>query len=83
MADQEAKAVYVVLNNQLQVEALVFFLIYFDDEGRADPEWNLPVERLASISGSGPDLGAGAIRLSCRQSSVRLTGIKKSCGIRI
>ncbi|WP_250658718.1 hypothetical protein [Alkalimarinus coralli] len=66
MADQEAKAVYVVLNSQLQVEALVFFLIYFDDEGRADPEWNIPVERLAGISGSGPDMGGGAIRLSCR-----------------
>ena len=66
MADKEAKAVYVVVNAQLQVEALVFFLIYFDDEGRADPEWNVPIERLASIAGSGPDLGGGAIRLSCR-----------------
>ncbi|MFD2229033.1 hypothetical protein [Alkalimarinus sediminis] len=66
MADKEVKAVYVVLNAQLQVEALVFFLIYFDDEGRADPEWNVPIERLASISGSGPDMGGGAIRLSCR-----------------
>lgn len=66
MADKEAKVVYVVINDQLQVEALVFFLIYFDDEGRADPEWNIPVERLASVSGNGPDLGGGAIRLSCR-----------------
>ncbi len=66
MADSEAKAVYVVINKQLQVEALVFFLIYFDDEGRADPEWNIEVERLASVSGGGPDLGGGAIRLSCR-----------------
>ncbi|UZE97446.1 hypothetical protein [Alkalimarinus alittae] len=66
MADKEAKAVYVVVNGQLQVEALVFFLIYFDDEGRADPEWNIPIERLASISGGGPDMGGGAIRLSCR-----------------
>lgn len=66
MADKEAKAVYAVINKQLQVEALVFFLIYFDDEGRADPGWNIPIERLASISGSGPNLGGGAIRLSCR-----------------
>jgi len=66
MADSEAKVVYVVINDQLQVEALVFFLIYFDEEGRADPEWNIPVERLASVSGSGPDLGGGVIRLSCR-----------------
>ena len=66
MADQEAKVVYAVINNQLQVEALVFFLIYFDEEGRADPEWNIPVERLASVSGKGPDLGGGVIRLSCR-----------------
>lgn len=66
MADKEAKAVYVVVNAQLQVEALVFFLIYFDDDGRADPEWNVPVERLASVAGGGPDMGGGAIRLSCR-----------------
>lgn len=66
MADKEAKAVYVVVNGQLQVEALVFFLIYFDDEGRADPEWNIPIERLASISGRGPNMGGGAIRLACR-----------------
>jgi len=66
MADQEAKVVYAVINEQLQVEALVFFLIYFDEDGRADPEWNIPVERLASVSGGGPDLGSGAIRLSCR-----------------
>ncbi len=66
MADQEAKVVYAVINAQLQVEALVFFLIYFDEEGRADPEWNIPVERLASVSASGPDLGGGVIRLSCR-----------------
>ncbi len=66
MADMEAKVVYAVINAQLQVEALVFFLIYFDEEGRADPEWNIPVERLASVSAGGPDLGGGVIRLSCR-----------------
>ena len=65
-ADQELKAVYVQLDRQLHVRALVFFLLYFDEEGRADPEWNLPLQRLAKISGTGPDLGAGPVKLAMR-----------------
>lgn len=64
--DQDAKAVYCVMNKYGQVQALVFFNIYFDDDGRADTGWNIPVERLADISGRGPDLGGGPIRLACR-----------------
>lgn len=66
MADTEARAVYVVLDKSLGIQSLVFFLIYFDEDGRADSSWNIPIERLASISGKGPDLGAGTIRLACR-----------------
>lgn len=64
--DEDAKAVYVVINKFGQVKSLVFFCIYFDEEGRADSGWNIPVERLADISAKGPDLGGGPIRLSCR-----------------
>ncbi|GAA3948690.1 DNA repair ATPase [Allohahella marinimesophila] len=66
LADAESFAVYAVMDEQLQVRATVFFKIYFDEEGRADPEWNLPLRRLARIAGPGPDLGAGPVRLACR-----------------
>lgn len=64
--DEDAKVVYALINRFGKIVALVFFEIYFDDEGRADSSWNVAVERLAEVSGSGPDLGAGPIRLACR-----------------
>ncbi len=64
--DEEAQGIYVVMNQYGQVKALVFFLLYFDENGQADASWNVPLERLAEVSGSGPDLGAGPIRLACR-----------------
>jgi len=66
LADSEVSAVYIQTNKQLIPQALVFFTLYFDEEGRADPEWNVPLKRLASISGAGPDLGVGPVRLACR-----------------
>jgi len=65
-ADQDARAVYSVISKTGKITALVFFVLYFDEEGHADPSWNIPVERLAEISGRGPDLGGGPIRLACR-----------------
>lgn len=64
--DEDVRCVYARLNRYGQITALVFFTLYFDEEGLADASWNLPVERLADISAHGPDLGAGAIRLACR-----------------
>ncbi len=66
LADTDVRAVYVVLGGDLLIRALVFFRIYFDEEGRADSHWNLPVEKLAEDGAKGPDLGGGAIRLVCR-----------------
>ncbi len=66
MVDTEAHCVYVVINPQLKIEGLVFFLIYFDEEGRADADWNIPLEKLLKASGKGPNLGAGPISLACR-----------------
>jgi hypothetical protein len=48
------------------VRGLVFFRIYFDESGRADSHWNIPVETLACKGSAGPDMGAGPIRLVCR-----------------
>lgn len=65
-ADSDAKIVYCVISKTGKIKALVFFKLYFDEDGRADPSWNVPIERLAEVSGSGPDLGGGPIRLACR-----------------
>ncbi len=65
-ADEDAKAVYAVISKSGKISALVFFILYFDEEGKADASWNIPVERLAEVSGRGPDLGGGPIRLACR-----------------
>ncbi|MEP1216592.1 MAG: DNA repair protein [Marinobacter sp.] len=66
LADTDVKAVYVLMGTDLLVRSLVFFRIYFDEEGRADSHWNLPVEKLARKGAKGPDMGAGPIRLVCR-----------------
>ena len=66
LADTDVRAVFVQMGNDLLVRALVFFRIYFDDEGRADGHWDIPVDVLAGKGSSGPDMGAGPIRLVCR-----------------
>ncbi|MBZ0334077.1 DNA repair protein [Marinobacter sp. AL4B] len=66
LAETEVRAVLVNLNPDLAVAALVFFKIWFDEEGQADRRWNLPIEALAEQGSKGPDLGGGAIRLVCR-----------------
>ena len=65
-ADEDARAVYAVISKTGKIKALVFFILYFDEDGHADASWNVPVERLAEISGRGPDLGGGPIKLACR-----------------
>lgn len=66
LADTDVRSVYVEQGPDLLIRALVFFTIYFDEVGRADPQWNLPLEKLAAEGAKGPDLGAGPIRLVCR-----------------
>lgn len=60
-----AKAVYLVINSSLHITAAVFFLLDFDDRGMVDRRWNIPLQQLVDVSGKGPDLGAGPIRLAC------------------
>ncbi len=66
LAETDVRAVLVELGPDLLVRALVFFRIWFDEEGRADTSWNIPIEDLARRGAKGPDMGAGAIRLVCR-----------------
>ena len=65
-ADREVSLVFAELTPQLKIQALVFFLLYFDEHGRADPEWNLPLRQLAKTAGPGPVIGSGPTRLCCR-----------------
>jgi len=65
-AGQEIKAIYAQISPQLKVVAAVYFLIGFDGVGNADRRWNIPLEQLAGQAESGPNLGAGPIRLACR-----------------
>lgn len=66
LAETDVRAVLVELSPDLRVQALVFFRIWFDEEGRADSHWNLPIEELARQGAKGPDMGGGPIRLVCR-----------------
>ncbi|MEQ5834186.1 DNA repair protein [Marinobacter sp. NFXS9] len=66
LADTEVRAVYLNLGPDLGIRGLVFFRIYFDEEGRADSHWNVPVEKFSETAAKGPDLGAGPIYLACR-----------------
>ncbi|MBM7060897.1 chromosome partitioning protein ParA [Pseudomonas sp. UL073] len=65
-ADQQMRAVYALINPRLMVRAAVFFYLDFDEDGRPDSGWNIPLRHLAERSGRGPDMGAGPIRLACR-----------------
>ena len=66
LAETDVRAVMVNLNPDLTIRSLAFFRIWFDEEGRADSSWNLPIESLAERGAKGPDLGGGPIRLVCR-----------------
>lgn len=63
---RSASAIYVRINHRLQIISAVCFLIGFDEYGYADKSWNVPLRHLAESGGRGPDLGAGPIKLSCR-----------------
>ncbi len=60
-----AKAVYLTINANLCITSAVFFLLDFDGKGMVDRRWNVPLRHLVEVSGRGPNLGAGPIRLAC------------------
>lgn len=64
-ANITAKAAYVQIDQSLCVTGAVFFLISFDETGMVDRRWNVPLRQLIDATGTGPDMGAGAIRLAC------------------
>lgn len=66
LAETDVRAVLVELSPDLRIQALVFFRIWFDDEGRADSAWNVPIEELAKQGAPGSHMGGDPIRLVCR-----------------
>lgn len=60
------KAAFAVVGAALSVRAIVFFSFKVDEDGLADPSFNLPLRYLADNAGPGPDLGTGTVRLACR-----------------
>lgn len=64
-AGRRAQAVYIRVNSQLKITCCVFFLADFNEQGMISHRWNVPLQQLAEAAASGPDLGAGAIRLAC------------------
>jgi hypothetical protein len=64
-ANTSAKAAYIQVNHSLCITGVVFFLLGFDAKGMVDRRWNVPLRQMLDSAGSGPDMGAGAIRLAC------------------
>lgn len=65
-AGEKLNAAFVIVNGRLKVTGIALFCIAFDRQGFADRSWNLPLRHLVDTGGSGPDLGAGAVKLSCK-----------------
>lgn len=65
-ADEQVRAAYVLISPRMLVRSIVFFYLDFDEKGAVEPGWNLDLRHLAEKAGTGPDLGAGPIRLACR-----------------
>lgn len=64
--NQSVSAAFVRIDSSLNIRAVVLFFIDFDANGHVDKSWNIPLSHLAENAGRGPDLGAGPIKLSCR-----------------
>jgi hypothetical protein len=65
-AGREMRAVYLLIDGKLHIQAVCFFLISFEKDGSADKRWNIPLRHLVDQAGRGLDLGGGPIRLACR-----------------
>ncbi|WP_090623283.1 chromosome partitioning protein ParA [Azotobacter beijerinckii] len=66
LADQQVRLAYLLISPRREVRAAVFFHLDFDEDGAADPGWNIPLRQLSERGGLGMDLGGGPIRLVCR-----------------
>ncbi|MCH8550940.1 MAG: hypothetical protein LAT62_03320 [Natronospirillum sp.] len=65
-AAQTMEAVYLQLDEQLNVDVMVFFRLPFDNEGRVADTWNLPLRDMAARARPGPVIKGRKTRLMCR-----------------
>ena len=63
--DFDERALYVLADRRGTILPACAFVLGADDDGRLPSELTLPVRELARRGGSGPDLGAGPIRIAC------------------
>lgn len=85
LAETDVRAVLVNLSSDLNVRSLVFFRIWFDEEGgRADSHWNVPpIEALAEQGAKGPpNMGGAALSGWCVVVSVRIRSLPMNSGTR-
>ncbi|NRB80087.1 MAG: hypothetical protein HRU38_15710, partial [Saccharospirillaceae bacterium] len=59
------KAAHLQLDRQLKLRTLVLFNLQFDDQGKVDEDWDIPLRHLAQMATKGPNLGDGSINISC------------------
>ncbi len=60
------KAAYVLVGTGLAVRGVVLFVFNVNEEGFADPAFNVPLAYLVENAGAGPDIGHGPLPLACR-----------------
>ena len=66
LINKTVKAAHIQLDGQLKLRTLVLFNLPFDDQGKVDADWDIPLRHLAQMASKGPDLGNGRINISCR-----------------
>ena len=62
------RAAFAIIGPELQIKGLVFFLLQFDELGRPDKNFNVPLPYLARNAAEGTDLGYGPVPVACRGS---------------
>jgi len=65
-ADHSRQAVYVQVDGQLSIKALVFFQLPFDAQGGVAGHWDMPLRTLADRGRAGPLLEGKNTRLVCK-----------------
>lgn len=65
-AGVSCNAVYLKIDQQLNIVGAVFFVISFDSSGNADRRWNLPLAQMVETAAFGPQLNGKPIRVASR-----------------
>lgn len=63
LSSQRVQAVYLQIDQHLNIKSLVFFLISFEKGGEVEAQWNVPLNQLLQSAGQGPNLGSGVTKV--------------------